>query len=62
MLACGYWMVVSRCGVSPSGNPKGAMLTHENVVADAAGVMKAFEVHRKIKEQQPFRSERGLRA
>lgn len=26
-----------------TGNPKGAMLTHENVVADAAGVMKAFE-------------------
>ncbi|KAK2820668.1 hypothetical protein Q5P01_023627 [Channa striata] len=26
-----------------TGNPKGAMLTHENVVADAAGVLKAFE-------------------
>lgn len=30
-----------------SGNPKGAMLTHENVVADAAGVIKGFEVRRK---------------
>lgn len=27
-----------------SGNPKGAMLTHENVVSDAAGVIKSFEV------------------
>uniref|UniRef100_A0AAX7UX37 Arachidonate--CoA ligase n=1 Tax=Astatotilapia calliptera TaxID=8154 RepID=A0AAX7UX37_ASTCA len=27
-----------------SGNPKGAMLTHENVVADAAGVLKTIEV------------------
>lgn len=27
-----------------AGNPKGAMLTHENVVADAAGVLKDFEV------------------
>ncbi|XP_054656807.1 long-chain-fatty-acid--CoA ligase 5 [Dunckerocampus dactyliophorus] len=26
-----------------TGNPKGAMLTHENVVSDAAGVVKAFE-------------------
>ncbi|XP_013888177.1 long-chain-fatty-acid--CoA ligase 5 [Austrofundulus limnaeus] len=26
-----------------TGNPKGAMLTHENVVADAAGVIKTFE-------------------
>lgn len=26
------------------GNPKGAMLTHENVVANAAGVLKGFEV------------------
>lgn len=30
-----------------SGNPKGAMLTHENVVADAAGVLKTIEVHEK---------------
>lgn len=29
-----------------SGNPKGAMLTHENVVSDAAGVIKGFEVYR----------------
>uniref|UniRef100_A0A8C1BAK1 Arachidonate--CoA ligase n=1 Tax=Cyprinus carpio carpio TaxID=630221 RepID=A0A8C1BAK1_CYPCA len=28
---------------SASGDPKGAMLTHENVVADAAGVVKTFE-------------------
>lgn len=28
-----------------SGNPKGAMLTHENVVSDAAGVLRTFEVH-----------------
>lgn len=27
-----------------AGNPKGAMLTHENVIADAAGVLKSFEV------------------
>uniref|UniRef100_A0A8C0YFS4 Long-chain-fatty-acid--CoA ligase n=1 Tax=Cyprinus carpio carpio TaxID=630221 RepID=A0A8C0YFS4_CYPCA len=27
-----------------TGDPKGAMLTHENVVADAAGVVKTFEV------------------
>uniref|UniRef100_A0A8C1W7B6 Long-chain-fatty-acid--CoA ligase n=1 Tax=Cyprinus carpio TaxID=7962 RepID=A0A8C1W7B6_CYPCA len=26
-----------------TGDPKGAMLTHENVVADAAGVVKTFE-------------------
>lgn len=30
---------------SVEGNPKGAMLTHENVVADAAGVLKTFEVY-----------------
>uniref|UniRef100_A0A668ART3 Arachidonate--CoA ligase n=1 Tax=Myripristis murdjan TaxID=586833 RepID=A0A668ART3_9TELE len=30
--------------VPSSGNPKGAMLTHENVVSDAAGVIKSFEV------------------
>ena len=30
--------------ISFSGNPKGAMLTHENVVSDAAGVLKGFEV------------------
>ena len=30
--------------ISFSGNPKGAMLTHENVVSDAAGVLKSFEV------------------
>lgn len=29
---------------SASGDPKGAMLTHENVVSDAAGVVKTFEV------------------
>lgn len=29
---------------SASGDPKGAMLTHENVVADAAGVVRTFEV------------------
>lgn len=49
-------MVAIRCAVSPSGNPKGAMLTHENVVADAAAVMKAFEVQKKMKKQHPFRS------
>uniref|UniRef100_A0A7N6BJM6 Long-chain-fatty-acid--CoA ligase n=1 Tax=Anabas testudineus TaxID=64144 RepID=A0A7N6BJM6_ANATE len=27
-----------------TGNPKGAMLTHENVVSDAAGVIRTFEV------------------
>lgn len=27
-----------------SGDPKGAMLTHENVVADAASFVKSFEV------------------
>lgn len=32
------------CVFSFSGNPKGAMLTHENVVADAAGIVKAFDV------------------
>ncbi|KAM9715799.1 long-chain-fatty-acid--CoA ligase 5 isoform 1-T4 [Menidia menidia] len=26
-----------------TGNPKGAMLTHENVVSDTSGVLKAFE-------------------
>ncbi|XP_028263474.1 long-chain-fatty-acid--CoA ligase 5 isoform X2 [Parambassis ranga] len=26
-----------------TGNPKGAMLTHENVVSDAAGVLQSFE-------------------
>uniref|UniRef100_A0A8C1B942 Arachidonate--CoA ligase n=1 Tax=Cyprinus carpio carpio TaxID=630221 RepID=A0A8C1B942_CYPCA len=38
--------VVSNCFnsvFSASGDPKGAMLTHENVVADAAGVVKTFE-------------------
>lgn len=29
---------------SASGDPKGAMLTHENVVSDAAGVVRTFEV------------------
>uniref|UniRef100_A0A8D0ABC0 Arachidonate--CoA ligase n=1 Tax=Sander lucioperca TaxID=283035 RepID=A0A8D0ABC0_SANLU len=32
------------CYVSFSGNPKGAMLTHENMVSDAAGVIKTFDV------------------
>uniref|UniRef100_A0A4W5KR23 Long-chain-fatty-acid--CoA ligase n=1 Tax=Hucho hucho TaxID=62062 RepID=A0A4W5KR23_9TELE len=27
-----------------TGDPKGAMLTHENVVSDAAGVIKTFEI------------------
>lgn len=44
---------MSQCAVSPSGNPKGAMLTHENVVADAAGVMKAFEVQKKKRNNRP---------
>lgn len=34
--------------ISLSGNPKGAMLTHENVVSDAAGVIKGFEVCRDV--------------
>ncbi|KAK0133523.1 Long-chain-fatty-acid--CoA ligase 5 [Merluccius polli] len=37
--ACKY----VQCILLFSGNPKGAMLTHENVVSDAAAVVKSFE-------------------
>lgn len=44
--------------ISLSGNPKGAMLTHENVVSDAAGVVKGFEVCRHVETWMYFGSTR----
>lgn len=31
--------------VCPSGNPKGAMITHRNIVSDASGFVKVTEVN-----------------
>uniref|UniRef100_A0A673AX96 Arachidonate--CoA ligase n=1 Tax=Sphaeramia orbicularis TaxID=375764 RepID=A0A673AX96_9TELE len=39
-----FWGGMFLNGINDfSGNPKGAMLTHENVVSDAAGVIRSFE-------------------
>lgn len=42
-----FWLLISApsCLLS-SGNPKGAMLTHGNVVADFSGFLKVTEVNK----------------
>lgn len=52
-----FWLLISApsCLLS-SGNPKGAMLTHGNVVADFSGFLKVTEVNKETPPPpvQPF--------